>query len=154
MELNLIRKIAWSFHRTTGAEFEDLFQEGCLAWLEAAPKYDPAMGVKKTTFLSNAIQNQLCDQFRNARSNGVELDWEQEDNSFQESINFKDKMTFSQGWGKEARMIAQFIFESPLEFLEANSPRKAVRESLRENGWSWGKIWKGFRDIKINLNKM
>jgi len=29
-----------------------------------------------------------------------------------------------------------------------------VKDRLREMGWSWEKIWSGFREIKNNLSQM
>lgn len=46
--INLIRKIAWSFHETTGIEWEDLFQEAALAYLEGLRTYDSNQGAIST----------------------------------------------------------------------------------------------------------
>ena len=56
--VNLIRKIAWSFHRSTGLEWDDLFQEAAVAYYESLESYDESRG-KITTHAWNCISNRL-----------------------------------------------------------------------------------------------
>lgn len=72
--INLLRKIAWSFHQTSKLDFDDLFQEAYLAYDKALKNYDPDKG-KLTTFIwycihshlknylkeENKYHNRLCD---------------------------------------------------------------------------------------------
>ena len=46
--LNLIRKIAWSFHKTTGLDWDELFQEATLSYLKALKTYDKKRGAITT----------------------------------------------------------------------------------------------------------
>jgi len=46
--INLIRKLAWSFHHSTGLDWDDLFQEAALAYLEGMNTYDPDKGALST----------------------------------------------------------------------------------------------------------
>ena len=39
MELNIVRKVVWSYARSTGLDFDELCSEAYLAYLEAAPFY-------------------------------------------------------------------------------------------------------------------
>jgi hypothetical protein len=57
-DINLIRKVAWSFHETTGLEWNELFQEAALAYLEAKGNYDPKRG-KLSTYVWNCIVSRL-----------------------------------------------------------------------------------------------
>ena len=55
-DINLIRKIAWSFHHTTGHDWDDLFQEGALAYLECLAKYKADfMGLNSWFKLENNV---------------------------------------------------------------------------------------------------
>jgi len=61
MELNIVRKVVWSYTRSTGLNFDDfdeLCSEAYLAYLEAAPSYDPERG-KKSTFIWNVVRNHI-----------------------------------------------------------------------------------------------
>ena len=63
--INLIRKIAWSFHFTTGLEWDDLFQEAALAYLVALKYYDPDRGALSTHMwcsITSHIKNYLKKQ--------------------------------------------------------------------------------------------
>jgi hypothetical protein len=60
--INLIRKIAWSFHHTTGLDWDDLFQEAALAYLEGFKSYNPNKGALSThmwIIMSSHLKNYL-----------------------------------------------------------------------------------------------
>jgi RNA polymerase sigma factor (sigma-70 family) len=53
--------------RTNGMrreDFEDLVGVGCVALLEAVPRYDPARGASLKTFLSHRVSGAMLDHFR------------------------------------------------------------------------------------------
>ena len=54
--LDLLRKIAWSFHTTTGVEYDELFGEACLCYCETIKKYDRSKGAV-TTFVYQSTIN-------------------------------------------------------------------------------------------------
>ena len=54
----LLRKIALSFALSTGLEFDDLYQEANLAYLEALRTHDATKG-KITTYLWHCVHNRL-----------------------------------------------------------------------------------------------
>jgi len=57
--LNLIRKLAWTFAQKTNQEYEELFSEAALAYCEALQTFDPEAGVKATTYAWNCMKNHL-----------------------------------------------------------------------------------------------
>ena len=59
-DLDLVRNIAWSYKRSTPEfEFETLFSEGCVVYLEAEKEYDESKskGTLKSTYIWESIQN-------------------------------------------------------------------------------------------------
>jgi RNA polymerase sigma factor (sigma-70 family) len=56
--IKLIKKMAWSFHQTTGLELEELFQEAALAYCESLSTYKPERG-RISTYVWTCIQNHL-----------------------------------------------------------------------------------------------
>ena len=68
--INLIRKIAWSFHNTTGVEWDDLFQEAALAYYEGLSKYKSKEG-KISTFMWHVISSRVLDFLRKEKKNIV-----------------------------------------------------------------------------------
>ncbi len=58
--VDLLRKLAWSFHKSTGLEWKDLFQEAALGYLMALDTYDPSRGAPSThmwTCISSHLKN-------------------------------------------------------------------------------------------------
>ena len=68
-------------------------------------------------------------------------------------LYFSDKLSFSEigkKFGCDAQTICKIIFSSPGKFLSI-PPKKArgrLYRVLRNNGWSWPRIWNGFKEIK------
>jgi RNA polymerase sigma factor (sigma-70 family) len=58
-DMNLIRKIAWSFHKSTGYDWDDLFQEAAIAYIHAMKTYDPSKGYSISTYVWGVITNSL-----------------------------------------------------------------------------------------------
>jgi len=56
--INLLRKIAWSFHQSTGLDWDDLFQEAYIAYDKALRTYDPTRG-KITTHVWYCVHSHL-----------------------------------------------------------------------------------------------
>ena len=70
--INLIRKIAWNFynHKTQSIDWDDLFQQASLAYLEALKSYNPDKG-KLSTYMWTTITNNLKSHLsREERVNG------------------------------------------------------------------------------------
>lgn len=62
-DIGLLRELAWSFHKSTGLDWDDLFQEAALAYLEAYKGYDKSKG-KVTTYMWHVITSRLIDYVR------------------------------------------------------------------------------------------
>lgn len=56
----LTKRIAQSYHKSTGLEFDDLYSEGLLGYCLHAHKYNPEKS-KLTTFFYHIINNHLKD---------------------------------------------------------------------------------------------
>jgi len=56
--INLIRKIAWDFHKSTGLDWNDLFQEAVLAYLESLDNYDKERGAL-STYIWKCLESRL-----------------------------------------------------------------------------------------------
>lgn len=59
-DLNSIRKIAWSFKKTTGLNWDDLFQEAAIAYIQSIKAYNKHKG-SITTYAYRAASNRLKD---------------------------------------------------------------------------------------------
>ena len=157
MELNLIRKIAWSFHKTTGIEYDELFSEACLAYVREKQNHDPVKS-EFSTFIWNICRNHLityCQEQYREKHARIPEDFEpgSKTTSTEETVFFLDTI---ENLSQEAQTICQMIFESPTEYLSLNRPKFArgyLKDKLRKMGWTWESIWDGFREIKNVLNE-
>jgi len=154
-DLNLIRKIAWSYTRSTGMEFEELLSEACLAYLEAEPKYNPQRG-QKSTFMYHTITNRLNnitqkEQRRNSKESSTD-DWE---NFNLQMLSPEDKLTAKERWreilGKlspEAKLICELVKELNLPTEKPKHCKTVIKTALKKAGWSGYKIQKTFHELK------
>lgn len=146
--INLIRKIAWSFHTTTGIELEELCAEATLAYLESLKKYDPSRG-KITTYawwyIHCHLKNYLKSQAKHNHTPSIDdvyADKPVTNTPFWESLS------------QEAQQIADLILSAPRLFMCLDSEETAQRVAniLTRQGWSAKKINTGLYDLKAALS--
>lgn len=166
--LDLIRKIAWSYHKTNrGFSFDDLFNEACVAYLEAEQSYTPGKGTKKSTYAWVVIQNHL----NNITNPGVESNQWTHPSVFEDissklidsSYTYQPEhalmakegyQSFVQALSPMAQELVGYILEGAVGYLPLDRPklaRGAIKDILRDKGWSWANIWDTFREIKVAL---
>jgi len=145
----LICKIAWSFHRTTGLEFEELLSEAILAYLEALPKYNPKRG-KLSTFMSRIMQQALVDYYKREKQYTSISNVEYLDDFIPEYEFFPPSLpddlqhiidTIQYGEEDYSQLLPKFA-------------RGALIKVLRDDGWSWGRIWNNIRKMKLCINEI
>ena len=141
MEMNMLRKLAWSFAGTTGLDFEDLFQEAALTWckIEKSDRYD----CRKSAFNTYAylcINNHLktmATRDKKYRNYNVAAD----DQQLQAIADKKATPEQSAQWhdrlhllSAEAQFVLKLIFESPVEFLQLAGSRQLLADLLSNKG--------------------
>lgn len=169
--LNLMRKIAWSFHRTTGLPFEDLLSASYECFIYAKNTYQPDRGAF-STHLSCVARNRLIHwchtaykmtEHNFARQPSTPFLWEaahllSEQTDYQDPERVCIVKQALRDLPSEAKMIAKMVLDSPAEFLACGDrpklARGLVKNKLREMGWTWSAIWKGFRDLKSVLSQI
>jgi len=159
-ELKMIRKIAWSYSRSTGLEYDELFSEACLAYLESLGHYDPSKG-KISTYLHHVVNNSLNNLiYKNNRKNNREIITEDKDFDFLASDishNPEQMMIAEENWAElcmqlspEAMMVVE-IMNSGDVYVSANKKqvsRRHISNALKDAGWKQSTIWRTFREIK------
>ncbi len=156
MELNIVRKAVWSYTRSTGLDFDELYSEAYLAYLEAAPSYDPAMG-KKSTFIWNVVRNHINNLLKAKKE--VPVDEEAINMLIRErdELNPEQVVLAEESWRElfeslspDAKMIF-FLLNSSEIYVNTDKPREArgiIARELKARGWPEKKIWATFREIK------
>lgn len=145
--INLIKKIAWSFHRfhySTGVEWDDLLQEATIAYFEAMKTYDKSKG-KPTTYiwycLSNRLHNYLKEQEKyKAIKHQKEIcrldDVEITQHPAQEASDFWESLT------EEAKIIAGIIICTPRKYtcLTRTEAEERITRIMTNMGWKEQRI--------------
>ncbi len=142
-DLDLIRKIAWSFHTTTNIDIKDLIQEASYAYLKAMQNYDPNRG-KASVFVWYAMRNHLNNYIKDFQCNYISFEDHKLDIAY--STNF-----LFESLSKEAQTIAELILSSPKPFITTTpeEAKKRVEKVLVKKGWDIKKIWIGINDLKL-----
>jgi hypothetical protein len=159
--IDLIRKIVWSFHHTTGHNWDDLFQEASLAYLESMKTFNPRRGkqvkhtekrirmnVKRTTHawicITNHLKNYLkLEAHQNGHINYLE-EFEKLPVPNVENSNFLDSLT------KEAQVVANVVLRTSRKFcvLTTEEAEERIERVMLNQGWPIEKIHHGIDDLK------
>ena len=158
-QLNIVRKVVWSYVRSTGLDFDELCSEAYLAYLEAAPSYDPARG-KKSTFIWNVVRNHINNLLKMKKE--VPMDKEAMETLLEgrEELDPERLIIAEEAWKEllnslspEARMICPLVSNGEV-YVNTDKPREArgiIARELKARGWSESKIWATFRELKQTL---
>lgn len=147
--INLIRKIAWSFAGTTGIDFEDLFSEATVSYYEALNDYDESKG-KLSVWCWLRMRNNLINYIKQEKNETIFNTEENPPTYTQKPDLF---FVLLDEFDSRANHIIDKILCNPHKYL-ANPPklsRGVIRDELRNEGWKWKDIWDTFRSIKVVL---
>ena len=144
--INLIRKIAWSFHKSTGIEWNELFLQASYIYCKGLQSYEPSRG-KITTYLWLLITSELTtfvtkEQQIQEPLDSLDVVFLKPDSH---ESNFMEKLS------KEAMKVAEFILANAEEYdcLSPQEAKERVTNKLQEEGKSMKEIWIGIRDLKL-----
>lgn len=131
--VRLIKRICWSWHRTTGIEFDTLNSEANIVYVECLKSYNPERG-KFSTFLWHAIQSKfknLVVLSQRNRYDGVEVELEEVANSggqYQRTA-FNEII---ENLSKEAKEIVSVVLNAPADLLEMIPTPRASKHQLEK----------------------
>jgi len=154
--LDLIRKIVWSYVKSNeGLEFDDLFNEACLAVLEEQHRYNPERG-KKTTFTYHVVTNHFNNLLKQDKETPVDAEYmealltDNEPTPEQEVIAQERWEELWSSLSPEAQAVYEILANGDI-YLRTDKPRESrgiLLKYLRQENWGWGKIWGAFRELK------
>lgn len=142
--LKMIKKIAWSFHLSTGLDYDDLFQEACLIWLDNSCLWNPGKG-KITTFMWCVITGGLRNWLKKDKRYSAPLE---------EMSKKADRPVYQVPYYEllsvEASAIAEIIVLCPDKFASSPKPEviNRVERIMVNNGWNLGAIKSGVRHLE------
>jgi DNA-directed RNA polymerase specialized sigma subunit len=147
--LNSIRKIAWNFQKQNPTiNWEDLFQEAAIAFLESQKTYDSEKGTKPITWawiqMKHQLQNHTNNEYEQQKLKNYPTQPETASPSFFKEENLGRL-------SREAQQVCQLILIFPSEYAKMvpKQARGKIVQVLRQQGWKWKVIWNVFRELKI-----
>lgn len=157
--INLMRKLAWSFHYSTGLNFEDLLSEAYCAYYMAKKEYTPRKG-KFSTWIWECIENHLINYCKQERFSPMYnfINLEDANNMLiaPESRTKDDFLEFLMSLPKDCQHVAHIATSK--KFMENQMGNKQARgiiyKTLREEGWRWRRIWTAFNALKFAVNEI
>lgn len=147
--INLIRHHSWSFQRSTGFSYEDLFSEACLAYCEALTRFDPNKG-KLNNYATTLIQNKLRDFVRIENRYVCTTIPET-------SVEYTYIKDFVNELPKKVRDFAQLILNNLEDVDDTLSPCQAriqIRKVLIEQGFDKRYVNNQMKALKEAINKI
>lgn len=153
--VDLVRKIAWSFHKTTGLNFDDLMHEAVGVYCEAIHNYKPNQGQKFTTFAWMLIQNALVNYAKKQQkinTHSSEFELETLECAYCDESAFYTS-NFFESLSKEAQEIVDLVLTFPDIFVKDHPKmtKQHIKKMLQNRGWEKEKIRYAFNNIKNAL---
>ena len=146
--IDLIRKIAWSFHNSTGEDWDDLFQEASLAYCEALENYNPDKG-KITTYMWWCISSHLVNYLRKDYHQASHLSYIEDIMEFDSPI---ESTPFMEALGEDAAEIVNMVLDYSTMF-DGLSPQLAqsniTRILFQRKDWMLSRIKSAMRELKL-----
>jgi RNA polymerase sigma factor (sigma-70 family) len=153
--ISQVNKLAWSFAKTTGHEFDDLKSEGTIAMLRAIKKFNPNHGCELSTLIHttcrNAMVQYLKDQGKKFPDMNEEVDVADHRPNGHQRYEFLESLS---SLGTEAKQVLRIIFESPKEMTNitagnsAGNIRKTIERTMRDMGFKGRGIEQAFNQIR------
>jgi hypothetical protein len=150
--VNLLRKIAWSYHDTTGLDWEELFSVASLAYCETLKTWDKKKGSVSTHLWYN-VHCRLLDYLKSKRADKnklLEIEYidEYDINYVAPSNSFFENLT------KEAEEIADLVLKCSGRFvvLTSEEAESRIYNIMSRKGWTDLKIKRALNDLKAACN--
>ena len=143
--LQMIKKIAYSFQVSTGIEFEDLYQQACLEWLNNVSSWNPSKS-KISTYMWNVIVNNLTTYVQKTNKYRKPLD-EYDPAKMDEAVF---KSYYFEKLSIEALAIVDLVTFNPSDFLFVSKPQaiNKIEDKMMKSGWNTQQIRYGIQQLE------
>ena len=160
--LKIVAKIAWSFHYTTGMEFDELYAEGCLACCEAINQYKAGDNCKLTTYIYGNVKNRLINLTKRYYmiSNhfqampSAESGWDYGENDPSHDFN-NDLAKVIAVADRDVQTVVNMVLSNKEKYglVKPKFARGQIKDDLHALGWKWERIWTAIRETKVFINE-
>lgn len=150
---NFLRKLAWSYNKTSGVDFEELFSEATVGYTVALNTYKADKNVPLINWIALCVKSKLNNYLYHHKK--VPCTFFDED--MEDAIEAPDAFIAKEDWedklskmSPEARSICDMIIQCQAEYgsMNGRKARGKIRQVLRENNWTHKKIWSTFAELK------
>jgi len=143
----LLRKLANSYAVTTGVEFDDLFQEAYIAYMQAMKTFDPQKS-KLSTYVWKCVSSHLRNYIKLEKPymEAISIDEPEVMNKPGLSVSgFWDALSF------EAQQITKIMFERSgfYTVVKPDERTKKIKQTLVRRGWDEKKIRVGLHELEV-----
>lgn len=153
---NLLWDRAWSWNRTTGHDVEELFGECRVQFFLLIELWD-AEKMKLSSFLTMCLNQHL-----NTYTHKTDLPMEETEeisNVLFTALNPRDSLCFKEmieSMSSQGQYVCRLLLENTDRLkikpnMSIKAVRGAIRDHLREIGWTWDSIWDTFTEVKQAL---
>ena len=143
--INLLRRIAWDYHCASGFEWEELFQEACIAYLESLPSYDTSRACL-STFIWCAVSSHLKNFLQKETKYRGLVNIDEAPERYVEAYSFHINTRIQE--------VVDVMGELPLSLSpeKKKQDRSLITKALLSRGWRYADIWRTYRQIKLMIN--
>ena len=143
----LIRKLSWSFAKTTKEPFKDLLQEASMAYLKALQTYNPEKGAA-STHVWNCVRRHLSNYTFDLNRNpdfikcvDMSEDWF----TGTSDTMFFEKMT------EDAFVVAKVVLSTPSDFVVRTKKEveQLLKDIMEQEGWPRSKTMKAIQELQF-----
>lgn len=151
---------AWEYTKKSNMDFEELVAEGNLIFCESTKKWKDSFNTTFNTYLTNNLTYRLPnyskggylhynDNKEKLRSNkNVPAKSYSYDQDYAYEIEQKEEPTFSlDDFIGDSKTMVKMILDNGIEDI------KTLQSKMREIGWTYSRIWKTIKKMKIFIRK-
>lgn len=172
--INQINKLAWSFAKTTGQDFDDLKSVGTLAMIKAIKSFDDQKGTQLSTLVHISATNAMASYCKKQTKTPVVDEPMEVKSKYVCQTRRHEFLDTLASLGNEAKQICKIIFASPgevlniavdessfrilfeapgevLDAIQNESPCKArimIKQYMADLGYTKDEIKLGIREIQ------
>lgn len=150
---NFLRKLAWSYNKSSGVDFEELFSEATVGYTVAINTYNEDKKVPLINWIALCVKSKLNNYLYHQKKVPCTFF----DEEIEDMIPAPDTIDPQEDWdsrinkiGPAARQICDIILASQDEYgsMPGRAVRGKLRQVLREKGWTHKKIWDAYDELK------